>query len=363
MGCGCVCAPHSKESLIARIIIILLFCIAQFFFGFVVLNPLFKGPRPSVISFYVLLAFWILLSILWIWSHIRTSWLDAGSLKHELERLGYLKDGKLQNLPPQLNSLNRCPKCSLPKPERTHHCSECNLCYFRFDHHCPVIGNCVALNNMKSFMLFLIYTFLLIVVFAVGCFISSVYKHIMPPIILGVIGAFIFLLGLCVGCFGFSYLPAVYVNRTTLERISGTPFHKFDEGPMQNIKQIFGNSCFSWFLPTKPPISGFIWEGITDLGFNSENENNQIENNDNQIDNQTVSPLENNNDNNNEIELDDQLSINENENNQIENTDNQIDNQTVNPLENNNDNEDEIELDDQLSINENEKPENDSIDL
>lgn len=337
MGCGCVCAPHSKESLAARIIIILLFCAAQFFFGFVVLNPLYKGPRPSVISFYVLLAFWILLSILWIWSHIRTSWLDAGSLQHELERLGYLKDGKLQNLPPQLDSLNRCPKCSLPKPERTHHCSECNLCYFRFDHHCPVIGNCVALYNMKAFMLFLIYTFLLIVVFAVGCIISSVYKHIMPPIILGVIGAFIFLLGLCVGCFGFSYLPAVFGNRTTLERISGVPHQKFDEGPMENIKQVFGNSCFAWFLPTKPPVSGFIWAGITDLGFN----NQQCQNEDN---------------NNNQIE---------NNNNQIDNNDNQIDNQTVSPLENNNDNDDEneIELDDQLSINENEKPENDSIDL
>lgn len=352
MGCHeCFCAPYSKESIAARITIVFLFCVAQFFFGFVVLNPLSKGERASKISFYVLLAFWIFFSILWIWSHIRTSWLDAGSLQHELERLGYLKDGKLQNLPQQINELPRCPKCSLPKPERAHHCSECGLCYFRFDHHCPVIGNCVALHNMKSFMLFLIYTFLLVIVFSTGCFLSSFYKHIIPSIILGVIGAFIFLLGICVGCFGCSYLPAVCVNRTTLERIAGVPYQTFDVGAKENFQQIFGNSFFAWFLPTKPPISGFLWAGIKDLkpcdrqGQNISQNENDVSNNelDNQIDDQTVEPIGNNNQNND----------NENSQNIIEN-DQDKDNENSQI---------EIEKDDQLSINEAEKAVNDSVDL
>ena len=319
MGCKCFCAPHTRDSFIARAIIIFLFCAAQFFFGFVILNPLFKGSRKSVISFYCLLAFWLLFSILWIWSHIKTSWLDAGSLQHELERLGYLKDGKLQNLPQQIDQLPRCPKCSLPKPERTHHCSECGLCYFRFDHHCPIIGNCVALYNLKAFMLFNIYTFLLIIVFSIGCFLSSFYKHMIPPLFLGIIGAFIFLLGLCVGCFGFSYLPSVCVNRTTLEQIAGVPTSTFDVGTKQNFKQIFGNSFFSWFIPTKPPISGFLWEGITDLNAidrQGQNVDTQIDSqNDNQIDNQTVKPSEDGDDNatenaQSESSNDNQLSLN-----------------------------------------------------
>ncbi|KAK8847815.1 hypothetical protein M9Y10_018847 [Tritrichomonas musculus] len=321
MACTCNWAPYSRDSLIARILIILAFVAAQLFFALVILNQLYKGSKPSVTSFYVLLALWIFFSILWIWSHIRTSWLDAGSLQHELERLGYLKDGNLQNLPPQIDGLPRCTKCSLPKPERTHHCSECGLCYFRFDHHCPVIGNCVALYNLKAFMLFLIYTFMLIIVFSVGCFLSSYYKHLLPPIILGVIGAFIFLIGLCVGCFGFSYLPAVCVNRTTLERIAGVPEDTFNVGAKENFRQIFGNSFFSWFIPTKPSISGFMWAGITDFNRPLDNQN--------QIKDQTVEPPDecdntntNNGDANNdqdEIEITNELSSKEAENSNNEN--------------------------------------------
>lgn len=54
----------------------------------------------------------------------------------------------------------RCDVCKLPKPFNTHHCSFCNKCVINLDHHCPWINNCVGFNNLRFFLLFLLYTLL-----------------------------------------------------------------------------------------------------------------------------------------------------------------------------------------------------------
>ena len=90
-----------------------------------------------------------------------------------------------------------------------------------------------------------------------------------------------FMMGGFLGCFGCSYFPAVCINQTTLERIAGVPSGRFDDGEKKNFEQIFGNCFLSWILPTKPPVTGFMWSGITDpseLDHPSNQENGNIDN-------------------------------------------------------------------------------------
>ena len=43
------------------------------------------------------------------------------------------------------------------RPLRSKHCATCDRCVARFDHHCPWIANCVAKDNLKYFMAYLVF--------------------------------------------------------------------------------------------------------------------------------------------------------------------------------------------------------------
>lgn len=51
----------------------------------------------------------------------------------------------------------KCKKCRLARPARSHHCSKCGYCVLEMDHHCQWINNCVGKGNFRIFSLLLVY--------------------------------------------------------------------------------------------------------------------------------------------------------------------------------------------------------------
>ncbi|KAL1976464.1 hypothetical protein VTN31DRAFT_2746 [Thermomyces dupontii] len=49
-----------------------------------------------------------------------------------------------------------CIHCMLRKPLRSRHCRRCGRCVAKHDHHCPWIVNCVGVNNLRHFYLYII---------------------------------------------------------------------------------------------------------------------------------------------------------------------------------------------------------------
>lgn len=55
---------------------------------------------------------------------------------------------------------NTCYVCDSLKPPKAHHCSTCKRCIARMDHHCPWMNNCIGAQNMKLFLVLLVYVFI-----------------------------------------------------------------------------------------------------------------------------------------------------------------------------------------------------------
>jgi hypothetical protein len=118
---------------------------------------------------------------------------------------------------------------------------------------------------MKAFILLMVYSSLLLLLACAGGISSIFIAWRVHRAILGVLVFFGMLIALYVGGFSCAYLPKLCMNRTTLEQVAGFAPTVFDRGAGENLREVFGDTCFSWFLPLKPSISGFMWSGIGDL--------------------------------------------------------------------------------------------------
>merc|ERR1719174_2745536 len=50
-----------------------------------------------------------------------------------------------------------CRHCKSFKPPNSVHCTRCHRCIIKIDHHCTWMNNCVAAENLKFFVQFLVY--------------------------------------------------------------------------------------------------------------------------------------------------------------------------------------------------------------
>jgi hypothetical protein len=243
--------------IVARLFNFIIFVGAQYGMVSLIYIPFFSLAVPYQIALYwISLVLWIVLSILWLFAYVQTSWLDAGSVEAQLKEMGLLSRS---DYPDYITAIPQCPKCGVPKPARTHHCSSCNRCYFRFDHHCPFIGNCIALKNMKPFMLYLYYSGDMFFIAGLSTlFYLTKVNSVMKFIMWFTFGTLMFM-GLYVTFFGASYVSNVCVNQTTLEGIANLSPDTYDIGRDQNVRQVFGESRWRWYLPIPIKVNGFDW--------------------------------------------------------------------------------------------------------
>ncbi|EAY09370.1 DHHC zinc finger domain containing protein [Trichomonas vaginalis G3] len=253
-------APFRCADISARIIMILIYlfvtCTA-IAFVFARYSSFPSKVRPY---YFLVLILYIVFSVLWITAHINLSWLDAGSVERELEV--YKNSPLSAQLEDRIANFSLCKKCHLPKSKRTHHCSQCKKCYFRFDHHCPAIGNCVALKNMKPFILFMVYSCFLVITAGSSALLYLGEDDSDMKIIYWLIFGSCCAMGIYVACFGLSFCGNTCNDHTTLEGIAKEDKHKYSLGSLTNFKQIFGEHWYEWFIPTQNKFGGFVWAQI-----------------------------------------------------------------------------------------------------
>lgn len=108
-----------------------------------------SGGVPPFLS-----AAYVILCILALASHAKTTFTDPGSVPQAAVPNERMR--REMGTPDQ--PLSMCSQCQTFKPPFSHHCRICNRCISRMDHHCPWMNNCVGGGNLKHFILFLVYT-------------------------------------------------------------------------------------------------------------------------------------------------------------------------------------------------------------
>ncbi|KAK6918197.1 Palmitoyltransferase, DHHC domain [Dillenia turbinata] len=241
---------------------------------------LFDGGLDSVLAFFIVIVFHILL-ILLTWSYIAVVFQDPGSVPENWRPDtvdANLEVGSTEALTDVIvpeNSASTwvpsegiesrpvagyCSRCHNGKPPRCHHCSVCQRCVLKMDHHCIWVVNCIGVRNYKFFLLFLVYTFLetildtLVLLPSFINFFEEAMDHSSSPAHLAVIFlAFVLNLAFALSllCFLVMHASLLLSNTTSVEvyEKKGSLRWKYDLGRKRNFEQVFGSKKLLWFFP------------------------------------------------------------------------------------------------------------------
>uniref|UniRef100_A0A8R1HG18 Palmitoyltransferase n=1 Tax=Caenorhabditis japonica TaxID=281687 RepID=A0A8R1HG18_CAEJA len=153
-----------------------------------------------------------------------------------------------------------CYECGHLKPDRTRHCSSCGMCSVKYDHHCPWINCCVTHTNYKYFLLYVVYTSLLVYFYlltslegVIRYFIIQKWSEDFGKILYYV---FSFAAG---GVFGYYPLGELIIfhyqlislNETTVEQTKPAVLRfdgaaDYNMGRMNNFRAVFGWGVWMW---------------------------------------------------------------------------------------------------------------------
>eukprot|EP00804_Cyclotella_cryptica_P009238 CCRYP_016745-RB/>CCRYP_016745-RB protein AED:0.10 eAED:0.10 QI:911/1/1/1/1/0.9/10/1749/181 len=157
-----------------------------------------------------------------------------------------------------------CSTCRSYKPPGSHHCRICDRCVSRMDHHCPWMNNCIGASNTKSFILFLVYTWIAsafaLLIFGFNYFLCrdeqcefGLLVHLVR-----------FMTVICV--FSLLFTSSMLSNITygimtgmgTIDRIKArASYPSPDEHPL-TLQDIFGIGLrMTWLLPTDPLFADY----------------------------------------------------------------------------------------------------------
>ena len=224
-------------------IILIYFCITNGFMGLFYAKMYITG---TLIWFIFSIFF-----ILWIVAFAVLLFEDPGSMEFVMK---YYKAPK---------SYPVCPKCGMIKPYRAHHCSTCNKCFAYMDHHCTVFGVCIAIRNRKVFIQYLVYSIVMLLIYATTCFIAMfVNEFDVFPMFL-VMNIFTGLsIALFLGIFLYNQVKTLLKGKTLLEEILQ---RDFNDGltKYERFIAVFGPSLRGWLLPFPLPFpegNPFRWE-------------------------------------------------------------------------------------------------------
>ena len=153
--------------------IILIFAIQALtiFMIFIAILPIAFNTSITERNIYydILFIIFIFLLIVFFLIYITLLIIDPG-----LAKANSLK--KLQNLVEEGKELNKyCYECFIEKSKDLKHCLICHKCYYGFDHHCYWINKCVAKNNYRLFLSFLIETFFYLLVILIISIIGFIH--------------------------------------------------------------------------------------------------------------------------------------------------------------------------------------------
>lgn len=224
-------------------------------FGYSALTILLLATDRHCPSFIA--ALYLTLAALALASHAKTSLTDPGSVPCSATPIDAVGQ----------KYYTMCSICQTFKPESAHHCRICRRCISRMDHHCPWMNNCIGADNMKHFILFLIYTWtssaLALLLFGTNyffcngpqCEFTSLEIQLVRAMAWLATGALMFTTSMLVSV-TFGIMTGVgTIDR--LKRKASDTWESADDKPLP-LADIFGmGQWWTWCLPMDPVFDDF----------------------------------------------------------------------------------------------------------